>query len=255
MLAVIIVVNLRGALEKFADLPRMWRVNRLDAAVWLVTMATSALVNTELGLLVGVVVSALCVLGRTQRAQVLELGRAEAKEHYEELAAYGGLHTHPGVLVCRYAAPIYYANQGLFKASLYRRAGLDPAQQKAQRLKFQKGRRPAGAPGAGAEEEGGASATLVTCLRSFHSLVLDCSAVLFVDTAGVAALKEVRQDCGAAGVQLVLAQCSPAVLDDLRRGGYFAEAAAQRLVFFSTADAVHHVQRPAAANGDYDSKC
>ncbi|CAF87881.1 unnamed protein product, partial [Tetraodon nigroviridis] len=130
VLAVIIVVNLRGALQKFTDLPRMWRVNRLDAAVWLVTMATSALVNTELGLLVGVMASALCVLGRTQRAQVRELGRTKAGELYEELAEYGGLQTHPGVLVCRYAAPIYYANQSLFKASLYRRAGLDPVQER-----------------------------------------------------------------------------------------------------------------------------
>lgn len=269
MLAVIIVVNLRGALQKFTDLPRMWRANRLDAAVWLITMATSALVNTELGLLVGVMVSVFCVLGRTQRAQVLELGRTATKEHYEELAAYRGLHTHPGVVVCRYAAPIYYANQSLFKASLYRRAGLDPVQEKAQRLKFKKkSRQQAGGPGApdvcfkeaaGAEEEGGASVTLVTSARSFHSLVIDCSAVLFLDTAGVAALKEVRKDYGAVGIRVVLAQCSPAVLDDLRRGGYFPEesalAAAERLVFFSTADAVRFVQSCAVSNGDYESKC
>lgn len=57
VLAVIIVVNLQGALRKFTDIPRMWRVNRVDAAIWLVTMATSALV--------GVMVSAFRVLGRT----------------------------------------------------------------------------------------------------------------------------------------------------------------------------------------------
>ncbi|CAF95371.1 unnamed protein product, partial [Tetraodon nigroviridis] len=221
VLAVIIVVNLRGALQKFTDLPRMWRVNRLDAAVWLVTMATSALVNTELGLLVGVMASALCVLGRTQRAQVRELGRTKAGELYEELAEYGGLQTHPGVLVCRYAAPIYYANQSLFKASLYRRAGLDPVQERVRRLRFQKQSQQqqegAGAPGL---EEGGAAVTLVTSPRCFHSLVIDCSAVLFLDTAGVAALKEVRKDYGAVGIRVVLARCSPSVLDDLQRGGY-----------------------------------
>lgn len=268
MLAVIILVNLRGALEKFTDLPRMWRVNRLDTTVWLITMATSALVNTELGLLVGVVASAICVLGRTQRAQVLELGRTVTREHYEELAAYRGLQTHPGVLVCRYAAPIYYANQSLFKASLYRQAGLDPVQEQAQHLKFKKKSKEqadsTGTPNvsikeaAGADEEGGATATL-TSSASFHSLVIDCSAVLFLDSAGVAALKEVRKDYRAVGVQVVLAQCSPSVLDDLQRGGYFpkksAPAGAERLVFFSTADAVRYVQSSAVSNGDCESKC
>ncbi|XP_056899465.1 sulfate transporter [Takifugu flavidus] len=251
VLAVIIVVNLRGALQKFADIPRMWRANRIDAAVWLVTMATSALVNTELGLLVGVLASALCVLGRTQRAQVLELGRTPSTEHYEALAAYRGLQTHPGVLVFRYAAPIYYANQSLFKRSLYRRAGLDPLQEKAQRLKFQKKKKAAadlaGAPNVSLkDDEGGAAVTLMTPPRSFHSLVIDCSAVLFVDTAGVTALKEVRKDYAAVGVKVVLAQCNPSVLDDLQRGGFFPDqsthaAAAGTLVFFSIADAVHHL--------------
>lgn len=272
MLAVIIVVNLRGALRKFTDIPRMWRVNRIDAAVWLVTMATSALVNTELGLLVGVMVSALCVLGRTQRAQVLELGRTPTREHYEALAAYRGLQTHPGVVVLGYAAPIYYANQSLFKRSLYRRAGLDPVQEKAQRLKFQKKNKAAAAAaadGAAApnvslkEEEGGAAVTLMTPPGSFHSLVIDCSAVLFVDAAGVTALKEVRKDYAAVGVKVVLARCNPSVLDDLQRGGFFpdqsthaaAAAATGTLVFFSIADAVRHVQRCSVANGDYESKC
>lgn len=268
VLAVIIVVNLRGALRKFTDIPRMWRANRIDAAVWLVTMATSALVNTELGLLVGVMASALCVLGRTQRAQVLELGRTPTKEHYEALAAYRGLQTHPGVAVFRYAAPIYYANQSLFKRSLFRRAGLDPVQENAQRLKAQKKKKKNHAPADGAaapnvslkEDEGVAAVALVTPPRSFHSLVIDCSAVLFVDTAGVAALKEVRKDYGAVGVKVVLAQCSPSVLDDLQRGGFFPEqsphaAAAGTLVFFSIADAVRHVQRCSVANGDYESKC
>lgn len=270
VLAVIIVVNLRGALKKFTDIPRMWRVNRIDTAVWLLTMATSALVNTELGLLVGVMASALCVLGRTQRAQVLELGRTSAEEHYEDLAAYHGLQTHPGVMVFRYAAPVYYANQSLFKRSLYRRAGLDPVQEKAQLLKFRKKNQAqagaAGAPNmslkeaAGPDAEGGAAVTLMTSRRSFHSLVIDCSGVLFVDTAGVTALKEVRKDYGAVGIQVVLAQCNPSVLDDLQRGGYFPDksahaAAAEDLAFFSIGDAVRHVQGCSVSNGDYESKC
>ncbi|XP_041653610.1 sulfate transporter [Cheilinus undulatus] len=274
VLAVIIVVNLRGALRKFTDVPRMWRVNRVDTAIWLITMATSALVNTELGLLVGVLVSAFCILGRTQQAQALQLGRATTREHYEDMSSYRGLRTHPGVVVFRYNAPIYYANQNLFKKSLYRSVGLDPVKEKSRRIKFsKKNKKKEEAKGllnlksektaAGKEDkaEDGATVTLMLNSKSlsFHSLVMDCSTVLFLDTAGVNALKEVRKDYGELGIKVVLAQCNASVLDDLERGGYYDEkgpdGGENKRIFFTIADAVHHAQSLLAPNGDYDNKC
>lgn len=273
VLAVIIVVNLRGALRKFTDIPRMWRINHIDAAIWVITMATSALVNTELGLLVGVLVSALCVLGRTQRAQVLELGRAMTREHYEDLSSYRGLQRHPKVAVFRYEAPIYYANQSLFKKSLYKCVGVDPVKEKSQRIKFKKktNQQVTGvlnmksdrteAAGGQNEAEAGATITLMKSPHSLRSLVIDCSAILFLDTAGVNALKEVCKDYGELGIKVVLAQCNASVLDDLERGGYFPNKEGRddeeenKIVFFTIADAVHYGQSLSVPNGDYDSTC
>ncbi|XP_070769512.1 sulfate transporter [Enoplosus armatus] len=268
VLAVIIVVNLRGALRKFTDIPRMWRVNRVDTSIWVITMATSALVNTELGLLVGVLVSAFCVLGRTQRAQVLELGRATTREHYEDLSSYRGLQTHPGVTVFRYEAPVYYANQSLFKKSLYRCVGLDPVKEKTQRMKFKKKNKQqgevAGVPNLKSEEkeaavkeeeiEAGVTVTLMLNKKSsLRSLVIDCSAILFLDTAGVNALKEVRKDYGELGIKVVLAQCNASVLDDLERGGYYPDGGEKNIIFFTIADAVRYIQSLSTPNGDCDS--
>ncbi|XP_038555598.1 LOW QUALITY PROTEIN: sulfate transporter [Micropterus salmoides] len=272
VLAVIIVVNLRGALQKFTDIPRMWRVNHVDASIWVITMATTALVNTELGLLVGVLVSAFCVLGRTQQAQVLELGRATSREHYEDLSSYHGLQTHSGVTVFRYQAPIYYANQSLFKKSLYRCAGFDPVKEKTRRIKFKKKNKLQGeVPNmkseekehAGKDDEVDSGATITLMLNkkySLRSLVIDCSAILFLDTAGVNALKEVSKDFGELGIKVVLAQCNATVLDDLERGGYCpdkkgCDGGENKMTFFTIADAVRYVQSLSALNGDYDSKC
>lgn len=274
VLAVIILVNLRGALRKFRDIPSMWRVNRVDTSIWLITMATSALVNTELGLLVGVLVSALCVLGRTQRAKVLELGRATTREHYEDLSSYSGLQTHPGVAVFKYEAPIYYANQSLFKKSLYRCVGLDPLKEKTRLMKLKKKKKQqgeaAGVPNmksADTSKEGdveaGANETLMLhkkSSRSLRSVVIDCSAITFLDTAGVNALKEVRKDYEELGIKVVLAQCSTSALDALERGGYYpdkkrCDEGEKKIIFFTIADAVHYVQSLSVPNGDYDSKC
>lgn len=255
VLAVIIVVNLRGALRKFLDVPRMWRTNRIDASIWLVTMATSALVNTELGLLVGVLVSAFCVLARTQQAQVKELGRTADRELYEDLTMYLGLRKQNGVPVFRYNSPIYYANQSLFKKSLYKSIGLNPVQEKARRLKAGK-KTQATAEVKGLQNDGkevGAKVNLIrdeTPPQQVASLVLDCSCVLFLDTAGVNALKEVRKDYGEVGVSIVLAKCNASVLDTLQRGGYFPENQQDKTVFFTIDDAVHFVQNLPVSNGN-----
>ncbi|XP_052431314.1 sulfate transporter [Carassius gibelio] len=254
VLAVIIVVNLRGALRKFGEIPQMWRVNRVDAIIWLITMATSALVNTELGLLVGVLVSAFCVLGRTQSAQIRQLGQAGDRELFEDLAFYKGLQSLPGVAVFRYEAPIYYANQALFKKSLYRSAGLDPLQEKARRRKLDKQRNQKQC-GEDQKQEVDVN-TIVYLLQhnSLHSLVIDCSPVLFLDTAGVNALKEVSKDYKGLGVNVLLAQCNPSVIDSLRRGGYYdPKKGTTEIQFHTLSDAVSYAQSLKTHNGDCDT--
>lgn len=256
VLAVIIVVNLRGALQKFTDVPQMWRANQLDASIWLITMATSALVNTELGLLVGIFVSAFCVLGRTQQAKVSELGRASEREYYEDLSSYRGLRKHNHVPVFRYNAPIYYANQSLFKKSLYKSVGLDPVREKGKRMKRKKKQSVVVKGLKNDEKEVGTTLTLMLDKKSLHKLsclVLDCSSVLFLDSAGVSALKEVRKDFAEIGVSVALAQCNTSVLDALERGGFFPENKENELVFFTIDDAVHFVQNLSVSNGDSEN--
>ncbi|KAJ8394019.1 hypothetical protein AAFF_G00053630 [Aldrovandia affinis] len=261
VLAVIIVVNLRGALRKFADVPGMWRVNRVDATVWLVTMATSALVNTELGLLVGVLVSAFCVLGRTQRAPALQLGQAGHLDLYVDLATYKGLKTLPGVSIFRYEAPVYYANQALFKKALYRCVGLDPLKEKARRRKEEKQRRRQEAsPGEG--DAGPQSRDAVSTKiflgqgASVQTLVIDCGPIVFLDTAGVGAMKEVRKDYRELGVRVLLARCTSSVLDSLHRGGYLEHKGGDtEQVFFTIDDAVSYARSLPSQNGDCETYC
>lgn len=70
VLACIIIVSLRGALRKFKDLPAKWRASRNDGIVCLVAMSATALISVELGLLVGVVFSMICIIFKTQNPKV-----------------------------------------------------------------------------------------------------------------------------------------------------------------------------------------
>ncbi|XP_062976644.1 sulfate transporter-like [Elgaria multicarinata webbii] len=247
VLGVITIVNLRGALRKFNDLPKMWRLSKVDTVIWIVTMLSSALISTELGLLIGVSFSMLCVILRTQRPEGQLLGWVPESEIYEPLPAYRDLQTKSGVKVFRFEAPIYYANKESFKSMLFKQTGVNPLRELAAKSKAEKrklSKKMANANGNQAET----SVQLVTQVLEFHTIVIDCCAVQFLDTAGIHTLKEVHKDYGDIGIQVLLAHCNPSVRDSLHRGEYIKKGEKESL-FHSVHQAVEHALCAYRQNG------
>ncbi|KAG8578603.1 hypothetical protein GDO81_010556 [Engystomops pustulosus] len=224
VLGVITIVNLRGALRKFLDLPKMWKVNKIDTSIWLVTMFSSALISTELGLMIGIAFSMLCVIVRSQKPGVTLLGRVEASEVYESMIVYKDLNTTKGIKVFRFEAPLYYVNKHCFKSALYKCVGVDPilvasaekkAAKKQEKLKKKEGFIETNLEPVETVQR------LYQEKMTLHSIIIDCSAIHFIDTAGLNTLKEVLKDYGDIGIHLLLAQCSSSVRNSLRNGDYF----------------------------------
>ncbi|XP_053159546.1 sulfate transporter-like [Hemicordylus capensis] len=238
VLGVITIVSLRGALQKFGDLPKMWRLSKVDTVIWFVTMLSSALISTELGLLIGVCFSMFCIIVRTQRPEGQLLGWVPESEIYEPLPAYKDLQTKLGIKVFRYEAPLYYANKENFKSMLYKRTGVNPLLELAAKRKVQKqklGEKMTSSNRNPAE----VSVQLVTQPLAFHTIVIDCCAVQFLDTAGIHTLKEVHKDYGEIGIQVLLARCNPDVRDSLHRGEYIKKGE-KTVLFHSVQQAVEY---------------
>ncbi|XP_012519151.1 PREDICTED: sulfate anion transporter 1 [Propithecus coquereli] len=224
VLACVIVVSLRGALRKVRDLPQLWRLSPADALVWMGTAATCVLVSTEAGLLAGVILSLLSLVGRTQRPHAALLARVGDSAFYEDATEFEGLIPEPRVQVFRFSGPLYYANKDFFLQSLYSLTGLD-AGRLAARRKERGSEAGAGErdPVESKDGPGSSRAALVPTAASFHTVVIDCAPLLFLDTTGMATLQGLRQDYKALGISLVLACCSPPVRDALGRGGFLRE--------------------------------
>ncbi|KAM8968795.1 sulfate anion transporter 1 isoform 1-T1 [Sarcophilus harrisii] len=249
VLACIIIVSLKGALWKFRDVPRQYRVNKTDALIWCVTMASCALISIEIGLLVGVLFSVFCVVGRTQHPHVALLGQIESTVFYEDNRKYENLLPIPKIRIFRFEAPLYYANKDFFLKSLYKMTGLDPTLEAAKRKKCERGKAPmdGGHVGKGALGELGQadpSCHLVPKQGEFHTIIIDCSSVLFLDTAGIGTLKNVWKDYKAVNVAILLAGCNPSVTESLRRGGYFGndDSSMKELLFYNVHGAVQFVR-------------
>uniref|UniRef100_H9GTE3 SLC26A/SulP transporter domain-containing protein n=1 Tax=Anolis carolinensis TaxID=28377 RepID=H9GTE3_ANOCA len=67
VLACINVTSLRQMFLQFQDLPELWRISRIDFAVWVVTWLSVVVLSVDLGLAVGIVFSMMTVVCRTQR--------------------------------------------------------------------------------------------------------------------------------------------------------------------------------------------
>ncbi|XP_040200440.1 sulfate transporter-like [Rana temporaria] len=253
ILGVITICSLRGALRKFADTPKMWGISKIDTVVWWVSMLASSLISTEIGLLVAVCFSMLCVIIRTQRPRATLLGKVSGTEIYEDQFTYKELNNIPNVKIFRFDASLYYANKDYFRSSLYSKTGINPSIVSTLQRKAKK------------EEESASRVTGNRFIARFnliktekrtiaktsvpqldiHSLIIDCGAMQFIDSVGLGVLKEVRSDYEEIGVRVYLVNCNPSVRRSLHDGGYFINISGdiELLAFHSVHDAVTFSER------------
>ncbi|XP_019115085.2 sulfate anion transporter 1 [Larimichthys crocea] len=252
VLACIIIVSLRGALRKFKDVPAKWRASRNDAIVWLVTMSATALISVEMGLLVGIVFSMICVIFKTQKPKVSLLGRANDTDLYEDMDEYKNLIPPPRVQVFRFQAPLYYANKDSFLKSLYKAVGVEPFLEMTIRRKAEKKAKDMSlkqAKANGDRNNGEVVIGLVQRELDFHTIVLDCSAIPFIDSTGMAAFEGLVKEYKEIGVSVLLANCNTSVIDTLQKGQFFGknDKDMSSLLFHTVHAAVLHANSTFAA--------
>uniref|UniRef100_UPI0037E77984 sulfate anion transporter 1 n=1 Tax=Semicossyphus pulcher TaxID=241346 RepID=UPI0037E77984 len=226
VLACIIIVSLRGALRKFKDVPCKWRASKNDAIVWLVTMSTTALVSVEMGLLAGIVFSMMCIIFKTQNPKVSLLGRASDTDLYEDMEEYKNLQPPPRVQVFRFQAPLYYANKDSFLKSLYKAVGVEPFLELTKRKKAEKKAKELSLKQAktnGDKNNGEVIVGLVQRELDFHTIVLECSAIPFIDSTGMATFKMLVREYKEIRVNVTFANCNTSVIDTLQKGQFFGQ--------------------------------
>ncbi|XP_063302228.1 sulfate transporter-like [Pelobates fuscus] len=257
ILGVITVVSLGSALRKFADTPKMWRVSKIDTVVWWVSMLASSLISTEIGLLVGVCFSMVCVIVQTQRPRATLLAKVSGTEIYEDQFTYKELRIIPNIKIYRFDAALYYANKDYFKNMLFSKTGINPSMVSAKQQKAKKERERAVVN----EETKYRCFAKLNILKTvckphnppenvvpsitMHTLIIDCGAMQFIDSVGLNVLKEIQTDYNEIGVQVFLANCNPSVRRLLHNGGYFSNTSknVEQFAFHSINDAVKFSER------------
>ncbi|XP_066865725.1 solute carrier family 26 member 10-like isoform X3 [Kogia breviceps] len=207
VLACINISSMRQMFFQMRELPQLWRISRVDFAVWMVTWVAVVTLSVDLGLAVGVVFSMMTVVCRTQRVQCLALGLAEGTELYRPLRESHKLLQVPGLCILSYPTPLYFGTRGQFRRILEWHLGLGEGGKEAPKTD--------GPPDAVAEP--------------VRVVVLDCSGVTFADAAGAREVVQLASRCQDAGIHLLLAQCNASVLGTLTQAGLLDRVTPEQL--------------------------
>uniref|UniRef100_A0A5F9C3Q5 Solute carrier family 26 member 6 n=1 Tax=Oryctolagus cuniculus TaxID=9986 RepID=A0A5F9C3Q5_RABIT len=254
VLAAAIIVNLKGMLMQFKDIPSLWKANQMDLLIWLVTFVATILLNLDLGLAVAIVFSLLLTVVRTQLPRYSVLGQVTDTDIYRDLAEYAEAREVPGVKVFRSSATLFFANAEFYSDALKQRCGVDVdyllsrkkklmKKRELQQKRLKKNKRPRTQAGsvspqvnpaaeledAVASNQEDAKAPNGSTLKAlglpqpdFHSL----------------SLKNIFRDFREIEVEVYIAACHSPVVAQLEAGHFFDGSITKQHLFVSVHDAV-----------------
>uniref|UniRef100_A0AAY4AA16 SLC26A/SulP transporter domain-containing protein n=1 Tax=Denticeps clupeoides TaxID=299321 RepID=A0AAY4AA16_9TELE len=88
VLSAIVCVNLKGMFKQYYDVIMLWRTNRVDLVIWLVTYVSTLLFNLDMGLGASIAFALLTIVLRTQHPQYSILGQVPGTELYMDLETH-----------------------------------------------------------------------------------------------------------------------------------------------------------------------
>uniref|UniRef100_A0A8C2EZY5 Solute carrier family 26 member 6 n=1 Tax=Cyprinus carpio TaxID=7962 RepID=A0A8C2EZY5_CYPCA len=279
VLAAIIYVNLHGMMKQFGDICSLWRTNKVDMVVWVMTMILTVLLNPDLGLAASIAFSILTVVFRTQLPKYSILGQVPGTDIYRPVEEY---HQEiPGIMIFRSSATLYFANAEMYIDALYEKTGVDVAKllshkKKLEAKRLRKEKKAAKKAKKEAKKRAKEAADKAAKPELSHAeangdvnklsvkeskdvatvevgpdpdstlpqaIILDLSPVNFLDTVGVKTLRNIYKDYGEAGVQVYLCGCQRGVVESMEKGDFFNEKVTKSILFSSVHDAVLYSQQ------------
>jgi SulP family sulfate permease len=221
VLAAIIIVAVFGLIN-FKEARFLWRANKLDFWLMLVTFLATLLLGIEFGIITGVGLSLIILIFRTSRPYVAVLGKVPNSNFYKNKERFEEVLIDDDILVLRFDAQLFYANASYFRDKL-------------EQMMDKKG-------------------------NTLKLIVLDAESINRVDSTGIEMLKERIRFCQKKGILFYFAGVKGPVRDDLFRSGvleiidinHFFMRANQAVMFYKTGDRKHQEKYAKYIHQSYD---
>jgi high affinity sulfate transporter 1 len=192
-LAAVVIASAIGLFE-FADLRRIYRIQRWEFWLSIVCTVGVAVLGAIPGIGLAIVIAVIEFLWDGWRPYSAVLGRAEGIKGYHDITRYADAKRIPGLVLFRWDAPLFFANAELFQDRVLDAVAASPT--------------------------------------PVRRLVVAAEPVTSVDVTSADMLAELDETLHAAGIELCFAEMKDPVKDKLKRFGLFARLGEE--IFFPT---------------------
>uniref|UniRef100_A0A4W4DT17 STAS domain-containing protein n=1 Tax=Electrophorus electricus TaxID=8005 RepID=A0A4W4DT17_ELEEL len=207
VLGAVVIVNLKGMLMQVCHVPSLWKKDRPDCVVWIVTCVASILLGLDLGLAVGLGAELIAVVFRTQCPRCCVLANIAGTDIYRDRKDYTSIYEPEGVKIFRIPSPIFFANIDFLRGKLIDAVGFNPLRVLRKRNK---------------------------ALRKIRKLLKKGELTLMSVSP---ALKEfIRVD-----VEVYIVACDPYVFEKLKSCEFFDDEIKTSIFFLTLHDAMLHI--------------
>jgi SulP family sulfate permease len=182
----------------------LWKVDRKDFGLLVLTAFATLFIGIEIGILVGVAASLIVVVQQSSRPYTAVIGRLPGTQTYRNINRFSEARAIPGVLVFRIDAQLFFGNVGHIREKL---------------------------------------GVLVDAHPEVHTIVLDCYPINQIDSTGIRWLEQMTREFGEREVSLVLAGIKGPFMDKLTDSG-LVDTLGEDAIFEEVHDAVVSRQRP-----------
>ncbi|KAH7716251.1 sulfate permease family protein [Aphelenchoides avenae] len=216
VLAAIVMASLKGLFMQFKILPRLWKISRLDFAVWILSFTSTVVTDVQIGLLISVLFNVLSLGLREQWPKIYTLYSRPQKDIFKAEDNYQGLMPLENgyTTILKFEAPLHFGNVSKFTCRL---------------------------------ADYFASIELGTIeLTRRRTLILECSAVAYIDQMGMEALQEAYGDGKKCAIRVVFADVADSILDAMQVTR-FHDSVPKECFYPTLRDAVAATSRQATA--------
>ena len=183
VLAAVVIAAAIGLFE-FADLARIYRIQRWEFWLSIVCFAGVAVLGVIPGIALAVVIAVIEFLWDGWRPHSAVLGRAEQVRGWHDITRYPNARRVPGLVLFRWDAPLFFANAELFRDRIHAAIAASPT--------------------------------------PVRVAVVAAEPVTSVDVTAADVLAELDRSLHEAGIDLCFAEMKDPVKDKLKRFGLFA---------------------------------
>lgn len=191
-------------LVQVTEFPRFFKKSKLDGLVWMATFLTVCIVSIDIGLLVGIVLSVMCIFIHSLKADICILGNIPETDLFLDIERFEKAVEIPFVKIFHYSGGINFATKASFRNRLCSRLGINLLKE----LKHFNNKT--------GKSKGKNFITNV----NFKHLVLDFSALSSIDPSSVVMLTNLIKDFNKLNVNVSIASCSNEIYDILLRNEF-----------------------------------